>query len=144
MLPFHSIIIDLHHHCTWKHVYNSCLHAELKPSDPHVFFLANFSLLEICYVSGTSPKMLSVLLSQDKTSQSLCMVVPHNSLVVCCWVVPPSVTYLQAWPMIGIMIYVTPLLYNSIMNKIACRLLLLGSYLMGVLSAVTHTSPGAD
>nr|DBA16387.1 TPA: hypothetical protein GDO54_003783 [Pyxicephalus adspersus] len=104
---------------------------------PMYYFLANFSILEICYVSITSPKMLSILISQDRSiSLYGCATQLFGGLLLGgaeCYILT-SMAYDRYNAICQ------PLVYNRIMNKTACRLLLLWSYLMGMLSAVTHTS----
>ncbi|XP_077312276.1 olfactory receptor 5AR1-like [Lithobates pipiens] len=104
---------------------------------PMYFFLANFSFLEMCYVTDTSPKMLHVLLSQDKSiSFSGCAAQLFGGTLFGgaeCYVLTS-----MAYDRYSAICH--PLLYSRIMNKMAFSLLITGSYLMGVLSSVTHTT----
>ncbi|XP_018408131.1 PREDICTED: olfactory receptor 1019-like [Nanorana parkeri] len=104
---------------------------------PMYFFLANFSLLEVCYVTDTSPKMLSVLLSDGK---SISLYGSATQLFGGLLLGGAECYILTSMAYDRYNAICHPLLYNRIMNKMTCSLLLLGSYLMGVLSAVTHTT----
>ncbi|KAG8568778.1 hypothetical protein GDO81_014153 [Engystomops pustulosus] len=111
----------------------------LSPSlhTPMYFFLANFSLLEICYISTTVPKMLSDFLSTRKTiALSGCVIQMFS-----CFLLGGTECYLLA-----VMAYdrynaiCNPLLYGTIMNKRICIQLVAVSWIGGAINSLIHTS----
>ncbi|KAG9482383.1 hypothetical protein GDO78_011197, partial [Eleutherodactylus coqui] len=104
---------------------------------PMYFFLANFSFLEICYISTTVPKMLSNILSAHKTiSFSGCAIQMY-----CFVLLGGTECYLLA-----VMAYdrynaiCHPLLYGTIMNKRTCIQLVAISWIGGAINSLIHTS----
>ncbi|XP_056398468.1 olfactory receptor 5G3-like [Hyla sarda] len=111
---------------------------KLSPSlhTPMYFFLANFSLLEIMYVSSTVPKMLSSLLTKCKViSFSGCAVQMY-----CVLLFGGTECY-----MLAAMAYdrynaiCHPLMYTQIMREIVCIQHIVGSYVIGAVNALIHT-----
>ncbi|XP_075183423.1 olfactory receptor 5G3-like [Anomaloglossus baeobatrachus] len=104
---------------------------------PMYFFLANFSLLEILYVSCTVPKMLSSLWSECKAiSFSGCAIQMY-----CFLLLGGTECY-----MLGAMAYdrynaiCHPLLYNVIMSDVVCIQHIVGSYFIGAVNSLIHTT----
>ncbi|KAG8568777.1 hypothetical protein GDO81_014152 [Engystomops pustulosus] len=104
---------------------------------PMYFFLANLSILEICYISTTVPKMLSNFLSSLKTiSFSGCVIQMY-----CFLLLGGTECYLLA-----VMAYdrynaiCNPLLYGTIMNKRICIQLVAVSWIGGAINSLIHTS----
>ncbi|XP_053308384.1 olfactory receptor 1019-like [Spea bombifrons] len=104
---------------------------------PMYFFLANFSFLEICYVSSTTPKMLSVFLVEPKTISFYgCALQMYWFLLL-----GTAESY-----MLAAMAYdrynaiCHPLLYSAIMNTKVCVQLVAGSWLIGVLNSLANTT----
>ncbi|XP_018408136.1 PREDICTED: olfactory receptor 5V1-like [Nanorana parkeri] len=104
---------------------------------PMYFFLANFSFLEICYVSSTTPKMLSNILAEHKTiSYSACL-----AQMYCFLLLGGTECY-----MLAAMAYdrynaiCHPLLYSVILTKRTCILLISGSWIIGAVNALIHTA----
>ncbi|XP_069804353.1 olfactory receptor 5G3-like [Dendropsophus ebraccatus] len=100
------------------------------------FFLANFSLLEILYVSSTVPKMLSCLLSERKViSFSGCAIQMY-----CVVLFGGTECY-----MLAAMAYdrynaiCRPLMYTVIMSEIVCIEHIVGSYVIAAANALIHT-----
>ncbi|XP_069804057.1 olfactory receptor 5V1-like [Dendropsophus ebraccatus] len=111
---------------------------KLSPSlhTPMYFFLANFSLLEILYVTSIVPKMLSCLLSKHKAiSLSGCVVQMYCFVLFsgteCFMLVAMAYDRYNA--------ICRPLMYTVIMSQIACIQLIVGSYFIGAASALIHT-----
>ncbi|KAG9468342.1 olfactory receptor 5AP2-like [Eleutherodactylus coqui] len=104
---------------------------------PMYFLLANFSFLEICYVSDTCPKLLSTSLADHKSISFYGCV----TQMYCGLLFAGAEFYVLAT-----MAYdrysaiCRPLLYNMIMNKVSCIQLVGGSWVIGALNAVIHTS----
>ncbi|KAM3922937.1 olfactory receptor 10AG1-like [Leptodactylus fuscus] len=104
---------------------------------PMYFFLANFSILEICYLSTIVPKMLIDLLLQQKTiSYYGCAIQMY-----CFLVLGSTECY-----MLATMAYdrynaiCHPLLYNNIMSRVVCIRLVIGSWLIGTTVAILQTT----
>ncbi|KAM4015389.1 olfactory receptor 5V1-like [Anomaloglossus baeobatrachus] len=112
---------------------------KLTPSlhTPMYFFLANFSLMEIIYVSFTVPKMLLSLWSVCKAiSFSACAIQMY-----CVLLLGGTECY-----MLGAMAYdrynaiCNPLLYPVIMSDVVCIQLIVGSYVIGAVNSLIHTT----
>ncbi|XP_073511329.1 olfactory receptor 1G1-like [Phyllobates terribilis] len=112
---------------------------KLTPSlhTPMYFFLANFSLLEILYVSCTVPKMLSSLRSEcNAISFSGCAIQMY-----CVLLLGGTECY-----MLGAMAYdrynaiCHPLSYTVIMSEVVCIQHIVGSYVIGAVNALIHTT----
>ncbi|XP_069598076.1 olfactory receptor 5A2-like [Ranitomeya imitator] len=104
---------------------------------PMYFYLANFALLEILYVSCTVPKMLSSLWPEcNAISFSGCAIQMYCVLLLggteSC--------------MLGTMAYdrynaiCHPLLYTVIMSEVVCIQHIVGSYVVGAVNALIHTT----
>ncbi|XP_077113594.1 olfactory receptor 5G9-like [Ranitomeya variabilis] len=104
---------------------------------PMYFFLANFSVLEILYVSCTVPKMLSSLWPEcNAISFSGCAIQMYCFLLLggteCC--------------MLGAMAYdrynaiCHPMLYTVIMSEVVCIQHILGSYVVAAVNSLIHTT----
>ncbi|CAI9620507.1 unnamed protein product [Staurois parvus] len=103
---------------------------------PMYFFLANFSVLEIFYISSTSPKMLSDLLSEYKwisfygcAAQLYCVLFLAGTE----FYILATMSYDRYNAICQ------PLLYTIIMNKKTCTQLIAGSWLIGASNALIHT-----
>nr|XP_023398259.1 olfactory receptor 10AG1-like [Loxodonta africana] len=103
---------------------------------PMYFFLANFSFLEICYVSATLPRMLMNLGTQRR----------RISLVACaiqmCFVLIFAGTECLLLAVMAYDRYVAicyPLHYPLVMSNRVCILLATGSWTIGVPVMIGHT-----
>ncbi|KAM5140376.1 olfactory receptor 5V1-like [Mantella aurantiaca] len=109
--------------------------AELRT--PMYFFLANFSFLEICYISTTVPRLLSSLLLQDKSISFLGCV----AQMFCFLLLGGTECY-----MLAAMAYdrynavCHPLLYGVIMNRRTCLGLIFVSWASGAVNSFIHTA----
>ncbi|XP_075045752.1 olfactory receptor 5V1-like [Mixophyes fleayi] len=103
---------------------------------PMYFFLANFSFLDICYISSTVPKMLSNLLSGCKTISFYGCALQLYSFGVCggteCYVLAA-----MAYDRNNAICH--PLRYSAVMNKSTCIKLVAGSWLIGSVNIMIHT-----
>ncbi|XP_073511518.1 olfactory receptor 10AG1-like [Phyllobates terribilis] len=104
---------------------------------PMYFFLANFSILEICYLSTIIPNLLVNLLSQKKTITFYGCAAQMN----CYLLLGSAECY-----MLAAMAYdrynaiCHPLVYNIIMKKIVCIRLVVGCWLIGTMVGVLQTT----
>ncbi|KAG9464934.1 hypothetical protein GDO78_019175, partial [Eleutherodactylus coqui] len=103
---------------------------------PMYFFLANFSFLEICYISTITPNMLKNLLSSHKTItfygcavQMYCFVLLGSTE---CYLLTA-----MAYDRYNAICH--PLLYNVIMSRNACVKLIVSSWLIGLMVPTIQT-----
>ncbi|XP_008852423.1 olfactory receptor 10AG1-like [Nannospalax galili] len=96
---------------------------------PMYFFLANFSFLEICYVTVTVPRILFNIWTQDR----------HISIMACgvqmCFFLMLATTESLLLAVMSYDRYVAicnPLLYPVVMNPTKCTHLVTGSWLGGI------------
>uniref|UniRef100_A0A8C2LEW2 Olfactory receptor n=1 Tax=Cricetulus griseus TaxID=10029 RepID=A0A8C2LEW2_CRIGR len=100
---------------------------------PMYFFLSHLSFLDICYSSVFTPKLLQILVMEDRTiSFRGCMA---QFFFICTFVITEMF-------MLAVMAYdrfvavCNPLLYTVVMPHKFCALLVAGTYLLGGLCAV--------
>ena len=100
---------------------------------PMYFFLSHLSFLDICYSSVFTPKLLQLLVMEDRTiSFKECMV---QFFFICTFVITEMF-------MLAVMAYdrfvavCNPLLYTVVMPIQFCGLLVAGTYMIGGLCAV--------
>lgn len=103
---------------------------------PMYFFLGNFSLLEICYVSVTLPRMLTSLGTQRRTI----------SLVACatqmCFILTLGATECFLLAVMACDRYAaicSPLRYPLVMNPKVCVQLAAGSWISGIPTQISQT-----
>ncbi|ERE75229.1 olfactory receptor 145 [Cricetulus griseus] len=111
-------------------VLNSHLHS------PMYFFLLNLSLIDLCYSSVITPKMLmKFFLKKNSISYMGCM----SQLFLFCSFGITECYMLTAMAYDRYVAICNPLLYNISMSPKVCLYLMLGSYLMGLSGAMVHT-----
>ncbi|XP_075823986.1 olfactory receptor 8B8-like [Microtus pennsylvanicus] len=111
-------------------VLNSHLHT------PMYFFLFNLSLIDLCYSSVITPKMLmNFLLEKNVISYTGCM----TQLYLFCFFAISEYYVLTAMAYDRYVAICNPLLYKITMSPTVCFYLMLGSYLMGFSGAMIHT-----
>ncbi|XP_006992624.2 olfactory receptor 8B8-like [Peromyscus maniculatus bairdii] len=111
-------------------VLNSHLHT------PMYFFLFNLSLIDLCYSSVITPKMLmNFLVKKNVISYMGCM----TQLYLFCFFGISECYVLTAMAYDRYVAICNPLLYNIAMSPKVCFYLMLGSYLMGFSGAMIHT-----
>ncbi|XP_039080903.1 olfactory receptor 5D18-like [Hyaena hyaena] len=103
---------------------------------PMYFFLSHLSFLDICYSSVFTPKLLEILVMEDRTiSFKACMV---QFFFVCAFVITEMF-------MLAVMAYdrfvavCNPLLYTVAMSRKLCALLVAGTYAWGGICSLTLT-----
>ncbi|XP_077112484.1 olfactory receptor 5AR1-like [Ranitomeya variabilis] len=103
---------------------------------PMYFFLANFSFMEICYLLTICPKMLTNLLSGEKTITFYgCAIQMYLFVLFAC-----SECYMLASMAYDRYIAICqPLLYNILMRKVVCMQLIWASWLIGTVAALIQT-----
>ena len=109
---------------------NSHLHT------PMYFFLFNLSLIDFCYSSTISPKMLMSFISKKNIiSHPGCMA----QLFFFCFFVFSESFILSAMAYDRYVAICNPLMYTVTMSPQVCLLLLLGVYVMGFSGGIAHT-----
>ena len=109
---------------------NSHLHT------PMYFFLFNLSLIDLCYSSVFTPKMLlNFILHKNVISYTGCM----TQLYFYSFFVISECYVLMSMAYDRYVAICNPLLYNIAMSPKICSYLMLGSYLMAFSGALAHT-----
>nr|XP_004670653.1 olfactory receptor 8B3-like [Jaculus jaculus] len=109
---------------------NSHLHT------PMYFFLFNLSLIDFCYSSVFTPKMLmNFILKKNVISYRGCM----TQLYFYCFFVISECYVLMSMAYDRYVAICNPLLYNYTMSPKVCSYLMFGSYLMAFSGAMAHT-----
>ncbi|KAM4707057.1 olfactory receptor 5V1-like [Discoglossus pictus] len=103
---------------------------------PMYFFLCNLSVLDICYTTTTMPKMLQILLVEDKSI----------SFIGCVTQLYLFVTFVGTeCVLLGIMSFdrfeaiCNPLRYSVIMSQKICIILAGFCWLSGIMNSIVHT-----
>nr|XP_048273369.1 olfactory receptor 8B8-like [Myodes glareolus] len=111
-------------------VMNSHLHT------PMSFFLFNLSLIDICYCSVFTPKMLmNFVLRENAISYMGCM----TQVYFFCFFVVSECYVLTSMAYDRYMAICNPLLYNVVMPPKLCLILMFGSYFIAFSNAIAHT-----
>nr|XP_017204704.1 olfactory receptor 8B3-like isoform X2 [Oryctolagus cuniculus] len=111
-------------------VLNSHLHT------PMYFFLFNLSLIDLCYSSVFTPKMLLNFVSKKNIISYMgCM----TQLFFFCFFIISECYVLTSMSYDRYVAICKPLLYNITMSQKVCANLMLGSYLMAFAGAMAHT-----
>ena len=109
---------------------NSHLHT------PMYFFLFNLSLIDLCYSSVFTPKMLINFLSKKNIISYMgCM----TQLYFFCFFIISECYVLTSMAYDRYVAICKPLLYNVAMSPKVCSSLMLGSYLVAFSGAMAHT-----
>ncbi|XP_030066641.1 olfactory receptor 6C3-like [Microcaecilia unicolor] len=116
-------------------IFTVCSNSQLH--SPMFFFLSNLSFLEICYVTVTVPKLLAVLIAQNKTISFMqCMMQMY--LFLACTVTEFHILTAMAYDR-----YVAickPLHYTIIMNRKVCIILAIVSWIIAFLDLVPQVT----
>ncbi|XP_069422690.1 olfactory receptor 8B8-like isoform X2 [Ovis canadensis] len=102
---------------------------------PMYFFLFNLSLIDLCYSTVFTPKMLINFLSKNIISYMGCM----TQLYFFCFFSISECYVLTSMAYDRYVAICKPLLYNVAMSPKVCSSLMLGSYLMAFSGAMAHT-----
>nr|XP_033799926.1 olfactory receptor 1019-like [Geotrypetes seraphini] len=104
---------------------------------PMFFFLINLSFLEICYVTVTMPKLLAVLIAQNKTISFMqCMIQMYLFFAF----TNTEFYLLTAMAYDRYVAICRPLHYTVIMNKKVCIILAAVSWTIAFLNPVSHVT----
>ncbi|NXL85332.1 O1019 protein, partial [Alectura lathami] len=104
---------------------------------PMYYFLSHLAFVDICYSSVILPKMLAQILAEDKTIGF------SECAAQLCFFIVFGITECLLLAVMAYDRYVAickPLLYPVIMHRRMCRWLVVGSYTISVVHAVTHTT----
>ncbi|XP_008070037.1 olfactory receptor 5A2 [Carlito syrichta] len=103
---------------------------------PMYFFLSNLSFLDICYVSSTAPKMLSDLITKQKT---ISFVGCATQYFVFCGMGLAECFLLAAMAYDRYAAICHPLFYMALVSRTLCLRLVAGAYVGGFLSSLIET-----
>ncbi|XP_037377178.1 olfactory receptor 5A2-like [Talpa occidentalis] len=99
---------------------------------PMYFFLGNLSFLDICYVSSTTPKMLSDIITGQKTISFLGCATQY---FVFCGMGLTECLLLAAMAYDRYAAICNPLLYTALMSRTLCLKMVAGAYVGGFFSS---------
>ncbi|CAM4679641.1 unnamed protein product [Lepidochelys kempii] len=103
---------------------------------PMYFFLSNLSVIDLCYSSVFTPRMLvNFLVGSKSISYSAC-IAQHFSFAV---FVTTEGFLLAVMACDRYVAICNPLLYTAVMSKRVCFRLVAGSYVGGLVNSLTHT-----
>ncbi|XP_077175052.1 olfactory receptor 5AR1-like isoform X2 [Paroedura picta] len=111
--------------------------AESNLHNPMYFFLGHLSLVDLCYSSVITPKILADLLAESKR-------ISYNACATQLYLF--SFLADMEGILLGVMAYdryvaiCNPLLYTVIMSKKVCKHLIIVAYIVGTVDAIVHTS----
>ncbi|XP_054826025.1 olfactory receptor 1009-like [Eublepharis macularius] len=104
---------------------------------PMYFFLSNLSFIDICYSSVVTPRILYDLFTEKK-------IISYNACVMQLWFFTLYATtecyVLAAMAYDRFVAICNPLLYPVTMTRKICFQLIAGCYLVGIVTAIVHTS----
>ncbi|MBZ3881470.1 Olfactory receptor 5A2 [Sciurus carolinensis] len=103
---------------------------------PMYFFLSNLSFLDIYYVSSTSPKMLSDIVTEQKT---ISFVGCATQYFVFCGMGLSECFLLAAMAYDRCAAICNPLLYSALISHTLCLKMVAGAYVGGFLSSLIET-----
>ncbi|XP_068103359.1 olfactory receptor 5V1-like [Hyperolius riggenbachi] len=103
---------------------------------PMYFFLGNLAFLDICYTSTTMPKMLQILLAEDKSITFIACVTQMYLFVAC---VGTGHVLLAVMSYDRYLAICQPFRYLVLMNFKVCANLAFVSWFCGLLNSVVHT-----
>nr|XP_056707718.1 olfactory receptor 5V1-like [Euleptes europaea] len=110
---------------------------DIRLQTPMYFFLSNLSVLDVLCPTITVPKMLQIFLSEDKTiSYSGCML----QLFFLIYVVGTEIFLLAVMAYDRYVAICSPLHYTTIMSKRLCAQLAVGTWIIGFINSMIHTS----
>ncbi|XP_030066625.1 olfactory receptor 1009-like [Microcaecilia unicolor] len=104
---------------------------------PMFFFLSNLSFLEICYVTVTVPKLLAVLIAQNKTISFINCMIQMYMFLVC---IDVEFYLLTAMAYDRYVAICNPLRYTTIMNRKVCIILVTVSWTVSFLNPLPHVT----
>ncbi|XP_051048123.1 olfactory receptor 5AN1-like [Phodopus roborovskii] len=102
---------------------------------PMYFFLSNLSLVDLCYISSTVPKMLSNFFQEEQTISFGGCIIQYfifstMALTECCLMTVMAYDRYAA--------ICNPLLYSSVMSPTLCARMVMGSYAAGLLGSLSQ------
>ncbi|XP_048341987.1 olfactory receptor 1019-like [Sphaerodactylus townsendi] len=104
---------------------------------PMYFFLSNLSFLDVCYSTTVTPNMLvNIMMSNKSISFTACIA------QYCFFAIFATTEFflLAAMAYDRYMAIRNPLLYTAVMTKRLCTALVAGSYFVGFVNSLIHTS----
>lgn len=105
--------------------------------NPMYFFLSHLSFVDVCSASATGPKMLTDIFVEEKVISFFGCAA---QLWIVCQFVVTGCFLLASMAYDRYVAICKPLLYTLIMSQRVCVQLVVGPYVLGLISAVTHTT----
>nr|XP_033799939.1 olfactory receptor 1F1-like [Geotrypetes seraphini] len=115
----------------------STVYSDSNLHSPMYFFLTNLSFLEICYVTVTVPKLLAVLIAQNKTISFMQCMTQMYLFFAC---TDTEAYLLTAMAYDRYVAICKPLHYTIIMNKKVCFILAIVSWTISFLNPVPQVT----
>ncbi|XP_074087912.1 olfactory receptor 5D18-like [Macrotis lagotis] len=100
---------------------------------PMYFFLSHLSFLDFCYSTTIAPKLLQILIVEDKTISFAPCIIQYSFAVIC---VVTEAFLLAAMAYDRFVAICNPLLYALVMSQKRCSLMLTGVYTWGIISSI--------
>ncbi|XP_054851509.1 olfactory receptor 8S1-like [Eublepharis macularius] len=104
---------------------------------PMYFFLSHLSFLDICFSSVTLPKLLVNLCSRPTISYNGCIAQMFSSILLAC----TEAFILTAMAFDRYTAICKPLQYVQIMNRVFCRCLVGGAWVIGTVQTLVNSLP---
>ncbi|XP_021008013.1 olfactory receptor 5AN1-like [Mus caroli] len=120
---------------TWNFSLIALIRLDSHLHTPMYFFLSNLSIIDICYITSTAPKMLSNFFQEKQTISFVGCIVQYFIL---------STMGLTESCLMTAMAYdryaaiCNPLLYSSVMSPTLCAQMVMGSYTAGLTGSVSQ------
>uniref|UniRef100_A0A8C6IGG2 Olfactory receptor n=1 Tax=Mus spicilegus TaxID=10103 RepID=A0A8C6IGG2_MUSSI len=120
---------------TWNFSLIALIRLDSHLHTPMYFFLSNLSIIDICYITSTAPKMLSNFFQEKQTISFVGCIVQYFLL---------STMGLTESCLMTAMAYdryaaiCNPLLYSSVMSPTLCAQMVMGSYTAGLTGSVSQ------
>ncbi|XP_074131957.1 olfactory receptor 5D18-like [Sminthopsis crassicaudata] len=99
---------------------------------PMYFFLSHLSFLDFCYSTTITPKLLQILVMEDR-SMSFALCITQYSFAAICVVTEAFLLAVMAYD--RFVAICNPLRYIVVMSQKRCALLLTGVYIWGIISS---------
>ena len=120
---------------TWNFSLIALIRLDSHLHTPMYFFLSNLSIIDICYITSTAPKMLSNFFQENQTISFVGCIVQYFIF---------STMGLSESCLMTAMAYdryaaiCNPLLYSSVMSPTLCAQMVMGSYTAGIMGSLSQ------
>ncbi|OCT56337.1 olfactory receptor 2L3-like [Xenopus laevis] len=115
----------------------NAIYLDIHLHTPMYFFLCALALVDICYPTVTLPKLMDILLSGDN---SITFIQCFTQMYFFLALAAVEVTILSSMAYDRYVAICKPLRYHLIMNKRACVLVIIGTWIFGFINSAWFTS----